>query len=99
MSRGFSSRVEPCAQATWCSSAARRDAGAYPAAFWFADGTSVRCGASDGSAHTSADSPTQPAAETAVAAASAPVLSLLDNTGHYLREQAPALCRRDGAGR
>src|SRR3954467_903367 len=78
MSRGFSSRVEPWATATCSTSGESRDAGAYPAAFWFADGTWDSEGASDGSAHTRPESATQPAAERATAAPSAPVLSLLD---------------------
>src|SRR4051794_12679353 len=86
MSFGFSSRVEPWAHATCWSSADSREAGAYPAAFWFAEGTWDRCGASGGSAHTRAERPMQPVAATAVAAPSAPVLSLLESTGCYLPE-------------
>src|SRR4051795_10672459 len=78
MSRGFSSRVEPWATATCWTSGESRDAGAYPAALWFADGTWDSLGASDESAHTRPESATQPAAESATAAPTAPALSLLD---------------------
>src|SRR3954471_20074944 len=84
MSFGFSSRVEPWAHATCWSSAERREAGAYPAAFWFAEGTWDTCGASGGSAHTRAERPMQPVAATAVAAPSAPVLSLAESTVIHL---------------
>src|SRR5512133_1724537 len=93
MSRGFSSRVEPWATATCWTSAESRDAGADPAAFWFADGTWDSRGASDGAAHTSRESATQPAAERATAVPSAPVLSLLD-----IRVLPPGNRRRHPAG-
>src|SRR3954451_22388954 len=93
MSRGFSSRVEPWATATCSTSGESRDAGAYPAAFWFADGTWDSLGALDGSAHTRPESATQPAAERATAAASAPVVSLLD-----IRVVPPGNRRRPPAG-
>src|SRR3954447_5510165 len=99
MSRGFSSRVEPWATATCSTSGESRDAGAYPTAFWFADGTWDSLGASDGSAHTRPASATHKAAERATAAPIPPVLSLLD-----IRVLPPGTRRRhrrrrDRAGR